>query len=257
MSQLIVDHRAKARLRRTRCAKQRRRSSGRAVLGGNGASAEVRALIPALGSDDGTLRHRARESLTAMGKPAVRPLMEALQHPDERVRWEVAKALGEIHDKTAAAALVLTLEDESFGIRWLAAEGLVAFGRYTLPPLLRALVKRADSIWLREGALHILHLLAHQGLGDETRPVVAALEGPAPTVAVPLAAGDAIERLRGARRHRGSLKAAAKMGGLSAEARDGRLRSNNVGAVSMGESEICADREGLTIDDAGRTDVAT
>ena len=177
---------------------------------GNATSAEVRALIAALGGDDGTVRRGAREALVAIGKPAVRSLIEALQYPSEHVRWEAAKALGEIRDKTSAPALVVALEDKSSGIRWLAAEGLIALGRHTLPPLLFALVKRPSSIWLREGALHVLHLLAHQGLGDETRPVVAALEGPAPTVAVPLAAEDAIEKLRRPRPRRRSLKAADK-----------------------------------------------
>ena len=189
-------------------AMRRKRSS--AALGGNATSAELRALIAALGGDDGTVRRGAREALVAIGKPAVRSLIEALQDANEHLRWEAAKALSEIRGKSAAAALVVALEDESFGIRWLAAEGLVALGRHTLPLLLPALVKRAGSIWLREGALHVLHLLAHQGLGDETRPVVAALEGPDPTVAVPLAAGDAIEKLRRARRRRGSPKAADK-----------------------------------------------
>lgn len=176
-----------------KAAIRRKRSS--AVLRSSAPSVEVRALIAALHSDDGTVRRSAREALVAIGNPAVRSLIETLRDVNEHLRWEAAKALGEIRDKTAAAALVVALEDESSGIRWLAAEGLIALGQPTLPQLLPALVRRADSIWLREGALHVLHLLAHQGLADETRPVVAALEGPEPTVAVPFAAGDAIEQL--------------------------------------------------------------
>jgi HEAT repeat protein len=187
---------------------RRKRSS--AALGGKAPSAKVRALIAALGGEEGTARHGAREALVAIGKPAVRSLIEALQDPNELVRWKAAKALGEIRDKNSAPALVVALEDKSSGIRWLAAEGLIALGRHALPPLLRALVQRAGSIWLRERALHILHELAKQGLRDETRPVVAALEGPAPTVAVPLAAADAIEKLRRARRRGSSPKAADK-----------------------------------------------
>ena len=180
----------------------RRVKSSNAATDPVAGSADARALIAALASDDGSARHHARESLVALGKPAVRCLMEALRDPGEHVRWEAAKALSEIRDKTSAAALVTALEDPSFGIRWLAAEGLVGLRMYTLPPLLRALEKRADSIWLREGALHILHQLAKRGLNDEMGPVVAALEGPVPTLEVPLAARDALEKPRLARRLR-------------------------------------------------------
>ncbi len=79
-----------------------------------------------------------------------------------------------------------------------------------MAPLLRALVKRADSIWLREGALHIPHQMALQDIRDETRPVVAALEGLEPALTVPPAAGEAIERLHGTHRLRSAPKVAAK-----------------------------------------------
>lgn len=168
--------------------------------------ADVRPLIADLSDADGTVRHAARESLVAIGRPAVLSLIEVLQAASDDTRWEAAKALGEIHDKNSAAALVLALEDKNFGVRWLAAEGLVALGEHTLPALYMALVERDDSIWLREGALHVLNQLAKQGLREQTQPVVVALEGPAPAVAVPAAARDAIEKLPGARPDRGTTK---------------------------------------------------
>jgi HEAT repeat protein len=190
-----------------RARRRTRRSS--AALGGIGSSADASALVAALESGVGTVRQDARQSLVAIGKPAVRTLIEALRHPNENVRWGAAKALGEIQDKTSAAALVLALEDESFGVRWLAAEGLIALGRNALRPLLRALVERAGSTWLREGALHVLNDLATQGLGDDAKPVVAALLGPQPKLQVPLAAEDVVAELPRARRRRGSSRAAA------------------------------------------------
>ena len=48
------------------------------------------------------------------------------------MRWEAAKALGKIGDPKAALALVGALEDPRSGIRWLAAEGLMAIGREAL-----------------------------------------------------------------------------------------------------------------------------
>jgi len=187
-------------------AMRRAKCSHTALLGDHTASAGIDALVAALESGEGTARRRAREALVASGRPAVRSLTERLQYPNEGVRWAAAKALSEIEDKASAPALVAALQDRSFAVRWLAAEGLVALERHALPPLLRALVKQADSVRLREGALHVLHQLAKNGLGNETGPLVAALEGPAPALAAPLAATDAIDRLRGARRRRDALK---------------------------------------------------
>jgi HEAT repeat protein len=52
-----------------------------------------------LGSKDGMIRQRSRESLVALGKPAVPRLMEAVQNSERvQVRWEAAKALVAIGD---------------------------------------------------------------------------------------------------------------------------------------------------------------
>ena len=78
-------------------------------------------------------------------------MVELLKHPDHEVRWEAARALGEIADPRAAPALVVTLEDEGFDIRWLAAEGLIALGPVGLAPLLEALAEKANSVYLTGG----------------------------------------------------------------------------------------------------------
>ncbi len=128
------------------------------------ANEEIESLIADLASDHGLTRQRARESLAAIGQPAVAPLIAALADSKRQVRWEAVKALGEIGDPAAASALVSALEDEGSGIRWLAAEGLIAIGREGLKPLLQALVHYSDSEWLREGAHHVLRRLAANGL---------------------------------------------------------------------------------------------
>ena len=95
-------------------------------------------LLNALHSEDGEERRRARLSLVSLGSEAVDPLIELLPDPEHEVRWEAAKALGEIADPRSAPALVETLEDAGFDIRWLAAEGLIALGKAGLEPLLEA-----------------------------------------------------------------------------------------------------------------------
>ncbi len=160
--------------------------------------AAVRALMDTLCDKDTLKRHRARLTLVDMGAPVVPYLIQALEdsHAVECKRWEAAKALSDIGDPSAAPALINVLgQDEQFGIRWLAAEGLIAMGRNGLVPLLNALIQRSDSTWLREGAHHVLRTLAGRGLYVYVAPVLTALEDIEPAVEVPPAAQAALDAL--------------------------------------------------------------
>jgi HEAT repeat protein len=160
---------------------------------------EINSLIVELANDHGLARQRARESLVEIGKPAVAPLIAALQHPNWRIRWGAAKALGQIADPAAADALVQTLEDERSGVRWLAAEGLIALRRDGLTALLKALIRHSDSVWLREGAHHVIHSLTEHvpDLHHLLAPVSAALDDIEPVLEVPPAARTALDALTG------------------------------------------------------------
>jgi HEAT repeat protein len=158
---------------------------------------EIDALIADLADDHGLARQRARESLLEIGKPAVAPLIAALQNPNWRIRWGAAKTLGEIGDPAAIGALIETLEDERGGVRWLAAEGIVAIGREGLTALLQTLVHHSDSEWIREGAHHVIHSLGEiePELSHVLTPVSVALEDVEPTLEVPPAAQAALDEL--------------------------------------------------------------
>jgi HEAT repeat protein len=158
-------------------------------------AATVRALIVDLGSKDGLVRIRARRALVTIGNKAVAALEEALMSKDKWKRWEAAKALGQIGDAEATKALINALQDEMFDVRWLAAEGLISIGRQTLIPLLRKLTKESDSLWLREGAHHILHGINLGGLEKILLPVRNALEDFEAPLEVPFAAKVALESL--------------------------------------------------------------
>ncbi len=158
---------------------------------------DITSLVNQLGNDDGLLRRKARESLVNLDGHAVPSLVMALANPSRDVRWEAAKALGEIRDPAAAPALVKALEDERFGVRWLAAEALISLGsKAVLPPLMHALSISADSVWLRHGAHHVLRALARDGLPQKVQPVLAALEDVEPAVECPVLAQRAWESLR-------------------------------------------------------------
>jgi hypothetical protein len=152
---------------------------------------------------DGVERHAARVQLEEIGSPAVPALVRALTSPSEHVRWEAAKALGEIADPRAAPALVDTLEDEKASIRWLAATALINLGRSALVPLLQGVESNCDSYSFREGAHRVLHSLVKDGLADEAIPVLEALEDLEPRVEAPVAAYHVLQDLRRKRRTHG------------------------------------------------------
>ncbi len=149
----------------------------------------------ALASDDPAARAKARTSLVGAGAAAVPHLVRGLTDRNPTVRWESAKALTSLHDGSAAQALVQTLEDEVIGIRWLAGEALIGLGHTALQPLLQALMQRSDSVRLRQGAHHVLHELSDRNYAHIIGPVIEALESPAPIVALPVAAFNALKQL--------------------------------------------------------------
>ena len=157
---------------------------------------DVSGLLATLGDTDGLARQRAREALVDVGQAAVPALRTALASPREQVRWEAAKALSEIAAPESAPDLVMTLEDREFGVRWIAAEGLVAIGHRSIEPLLAALVERGDRQWLRDGAHHVLKALSKRGSYEAIAPVLVALEGMEPELVVPPAAKVALKSMR-------------------------------------------------------------
>ncbi len=157
----------------------------------------ISSLIADLGSKYGSVRVKARRSLVAIGGQTVDHLVKALANKKQWVRWEAAKTLGQIGDPRATDALIEALEDKMFDVRWLAAEGLIAIGHKALVPLLQALTQDSDSVWLREGAHHVLHDMDRGHLDEMLRPVLAALENIEPSLEVPLVAEVALNALTG------------------------------------------------------------
>ncbi len=159
----------------------------------------IEGLITALSSDNDSTRRDARRSLVVIGNPTVRSLTEALKLRNDNVRREAVKALSEIGGAEAAPALIRTLEDEEFDIRWLAAEGLIELGTKGLKGLLQALLDHGDPLLLLEGAHHVMHYMAKGGLRKYLGPVLASLEGVEPAVKAPVAAFHALEMLKEAK----------------------------------------------------------
>ncbi len=163
---------------------------------------EIRALVHALASHDGSVREGARRLLVRIGPSAVEDLIQALADPRDQVRWEAAEALGRIRDARTGPAFVRALDDPNGGVRWIAVSALSALGPAALSPLLKALMEHSESYNLRAGAHHILRLMAHGDLREILTPVQDALDGPACSFEVPVRAHTALHALRGEADHR-------------------------------------------------------
>jgi HEAT repeat protein len=158
--------------------------------------ADVQELMAELASPKPAERQHARELLVSVGRPAVGTLIRLLEDSRDLVRGEVVKTLADIGDRSAAPALVGALEDDDGHVRWLAADALIDLGPQAVKPLLSALAYRASSPELLEGAHHILSRLYWHDSPKVVKPVLAALDGPSPQMAVHLAAYSALNTLR-------------------------------------------------------------
>ena len=129
-------------------------------------------LVADLGASDFLKRQRARLILAYRGKESVPALLDALKSNSETTRWEAVQALGDIRDPESAPALVDMLTDDATGVRWAAMESLIRMGRMAMQPLLERFVKNFDSLWLREGVHHILHVLNDRHVLNERERVL-------------------------------------------------------------------------------------
>lgn len=140
---------------------------------------------------------KARRLLVSMGSDAIPHLVKGLSNKRHWVRWEAAKALGQIGDAAAAKALVSALEDNEFDVHWLAAEALINIGLKSLEPLLETLADHGDkSVFLRQGAHHVLHDINRGKFDDVIKPVMSALDNTAPSIEILQVAKNALDALR-------------------------------------------------------------
>jgi HEAT repeat protein len=161
-------------------------------------STNLESLISLLASKDGMIRQRARKSLVVLGKPAVPSLIRMLRNFKlEQVRWEAAKALGEISDVGSIPPPVKALEDTNHDVAWLAAKALRKNKKAAWLPLLRALVKSgADSVLLRQGAHHVFRYQKENGFNDLLPILMKALESGAVPESTPVAAYEILKRMK-------------------------------------------------------------
>jgi HEAT repeat protein len=169
----------------------------RAVVNNKFNQETLESLIEDLGNKDELVRVKARLQLVSYKSRSVASLINLLTDKNDWVRWEAAKALGQIGNPSSIQALLEALADKSFEVRWLAAEGLIKIGRKAIVPSLMALVNSSDSYWLREGVHHVLHDMNKRKTQKVLQQVLVALEGLQPALEAPLVAKIAVGYLKG------------------------------------------------------------
>ena len=162
-------------------------------------TAVIKTLLGHIASRNGLTRQYARKSLVAIGKPAVPYLLPLVHNRKHQVRWEAVKTLAAIKDPSAIDGLIAALNDESFDVRWIAAEGLVSLGQQVMSQLLRELILQPESALVRESAHHVLRSLIEQDekniIRSAIQPVLVALEDMDFAAKVPNAARSALKVL--------------------------------------------------------------
>ncbi len=176
----------------------------------------IAALVRQLSSARGLERMRARRQLVRIGETAVPALIEALASPDPTLRLESAEALLYIGSPLSATALVERLDDTESGVRWLAAEAIIAMKCDGIVPLLAGLTRRAESLWFRQAAHHVLRDHYCEAYRELLIPVLRALEEQMAEDTAPVAAGAALRELtRWTQEEAGAYNARGSAGGES------------------------------------------
>ena len=155
-------------------------------------------LIEDLESTSGVVREQARKALVARKDPGVvDELIGKLSDARHQVRWEAAKALADISDPVAAIPLVHAMHDEHTDIAWIAAEGVAGMGKQGLLAILSGLTHAHVSLEYYHAAHHALKCFRNcKKYREEIEIVLQALEVMEPKLAAPVAAYQALQKLR-------------------------------------------------------------
>ena len=132
------------------------------ALGRVGDADAVPVLLKALRGADEQLSSQIFASLVRLGSLAVPALIQKSKSSSAHIRWNCARALGEIHDLRALPVLIDALQDSDHSVAWMAAKGLAQFGKSSLEPVLELLMSASMTPWLAETASYVLNSYAHR-----------------------------------------------------------------------------------------------
>lgn len=167
------------------------------ALGRVGDPEAVPALLNALHGADEQMGSQIFTSLVRLGHAAVPGLIEASKSNSPWMRWHCIRALGEIGDYRDLPVLTNALSDHDHSIAWMAAKGLVHFGRRSIAPVLHLLITTPMTRWLAETASYIFYTQYQRDnkLKPYLEPVVQSMRGVAYQVGTVNAAQKALSQL--------------------------------------------------------------
>ena len=119
--------------------------------------ASVPPLLAALRGADENMGSQIFSALVHLGFSAVPSLIETSTSSSAWLRWHCVRALGEIGDLRAIPVLVQALSDSDHSVAWMAAKGLLHFGKRSVGPVLQLLIREPMTSWLAETASYVLN----------------------------------------------------------------------------------------------------
>ncbi|HKI89993.1 MAG TPA: HEAT repeat domain-containing protein [Draconibacterium sp.] len=125
---------------------------------------EIKDLIKVLCDENGNKRKKARKELADIGESVLDYMKEPLNHPKHICRWEALKVIKEIADLKSIPVFLEAMDDDKSDIRWIAAEGLIRMGKYSVKPLLKLVAEKYDSVFILNGAHHVFFELNERDL---------------------------------------------------------------------------------------------
>jgi HEAT repeat protein len=136
----------------------------------------VKLIKGSLDTKNSVKKLAARSTLVRLGKTIIPQLHELLDSKNGLLRMEAAKIVELIADRRSIPILIRLLDDKEFEIRWIAAEGLIKFGRRSILPLLKSVRDGESSYFHNKGAHHVLNGLLNESEKEKLRPLLFSLD---------------------------------------------------------------------------------
>lgn len=157
----------------------------------------VPTLLETLKGGDEQMVNQVFAALVRIGPPAIAAVAHEMRSASPQIRWHCMRAFGEMQDFRAIPYLVTGLLDPDTGVCWMAAKGLVSYGKSSLEPVLHQLESSVPNQLQAETSCYILHqlYLRNSKLAPYLKPVVEAFSGVANTLAVSNLASKALTQL--------------------------------------------------------------
>jgi len=132
---------------------------------------ELEQLVKALCTEQGLKRQETREALIKKGAKSIPQVKNLLDSQKHICRWEAIKVIAGIGSPETIPILLDSLFDESGDIRWIASEGLIRAGKFSILPLLELILDKHDSVFVLNGAHHVFSELNKKDLLPSSFPI--------------------------------------------------------------------------------------